>query len=327
MSMMRLLVTCGHLQRNIERYRADIEATGVELVVPPLTAQQFSASDMKKFIADVDTVIAGDDIIDGEVLAVGKANRLKAVIKWGIGTDSIDKDAARRLGLPVYNTPGAFSDEVADLALGLLLALVRHIPQIDAKIRDGAWPRYEGTSLTGKTVGIVGLGGIGRAIAVRCKAFGMSVTGSDVMVLPEAEAKALSLSQRSLEDILAVSDIIILACNLTAENRHMIDEAALRRVKPGAVLVNVARGPLVDEQALIAALRSGHLGGAALDVFETEPLPENSPLREFPNCIFGSHGGSSTAEAIDRINRLTIEIARNVLNIGASDPSRYNRVA
>jgi D-3-phosphoglycerate dehydrogenase len=323
----RLLITCGHLQRNIGRYRAGIEAQGVELVVPPLTAQQFSAGEMKSFIADVDTVIAGDDMIDGDVLALGKANRLKAVVKWGIGTDSIDKEAARRLGLPVYNTPGAFSDEVADLALGLLLALVRHIPQIDAKIRDGAWPRHEGMSLAGKTAGVVGLGGIGRAIAVRCKAFGMSVAGSDVVTLPESEAKALSLSQRSLEEVLAVSDVVILACNLTADNRHMIDAAALRRMKPGAVLVNVARGPLVDEQALIAALRTGHIGGVALDVFETEPLPADSPLRALPNCVFGSHGGSSTAEAIDRINRLTLEIARNVMGVGKSDMSSFNRVA
>lgn len=327
MTSTRLLVTCGHLQRNIERYRVALEADGIELVVPPLTAQQFSASEMRGFISGVDAVIAGDDMIDGEVLAVGKSNSLKAVIKWGIGTDSIDKEAARRLDLPVYNTPGAFSDEVADLALGLLLALVRNIPQIDAKIRNGAWPRYEGMSLAGKTAGVIGLGGIGRAIVARCRAFGMAVVGADVMALPAENAKALALSQKPLEDVLAVSDVVILACNLTSENRHMIDAAALRRMKPGAVLVNVARGPLVDEHALIASLRSGHLGGAALDVFEVEPLPADSPLRELTNCIFGSHGGSSTAEAIDRINRLTIEIARNVLGIGKSDMSRFNRVA
>lgn len=326
MSKACLLVTCGHLQRHVERYRVGLEAEGIELFVPPLTAQQFTAEEMKRFIVDVDAVIAGDDMIDRAVLETGKAGRLKAVIKWGIGTDGIDKPAARELGLPVYNTPGAFSEEVADLALGMVLCLARAIPKIDSEVRSGAWPRYEGMSLTGKTVGIIGLGGIGRAIAVRCRAFGMVIVGSDVVPLPEQTARDLAISQRSLDEVLAVSDILILACNLTPENRHLINTTSIKRMKPGSLLVNVARGPLVQEQAVIDALRSGHLKGAALDVFETEPLPKDSPLNEFDNTVFGSHGGSSTIEAIDRINEQTIEIARAVLGKGSSDLSQFNRV-
>lgn len=326
MSAARLLVTCGHLQRHIERYRAELEANGIEVFVPPLMAQQFTAEEMKTFIADVDAVIAGDDVIDRDVLAAGKASRLKAVIKWGIGTDGIDKKGALELGLPVYNTPGAFSEEVADLALGMVIGLARSIPKIDSEVRSGKWPRYEGMSLSGKTVGIVGLGGIGRAIAVRCRAFGMTIVGSDVVSLPAGTAQDLAVSQKSLEEVLAISDIVILACNLTSENRHMINTASIQEMKRGALLVNVARGPLVEERAVIAALRSGQLGGAALDVFEVEPLPGDSPLREFDNCIFGTHGGSSTVEAIDRINQMTIEIAQCVLGRGGGELGRFNRV-
>lgn len=326
MSAARLLVTCGHLQRHVQRYRAALEAEGIELFVPPLTAQQFTADEMKRFIADVDAVIAGDDVIDRDVLETGKSGRLKAVIKWGIGTDGIDKKTARELGLPVYNTPGAFSEEVADLALGIVIGLARSIPKIDSEVRRGGWPRYEGMSMTGKTVGIIGLGGIGQAIAVRCRAFGMTIVGSDVVQLPEHKARELAVTQMSVDELLPVCDIVILACNLTPDNRHLIDAAAIQRMKPGSLLVNVARGPLVEEQAVVAALRSGHLAGAGLDVFEVEPLPSDSPLRDFDNCIFGTHGGSSTVEAIDRINDKTIEIARCVLGRGSSDMSKFNRV-
>lgn len=320
MSRRRLLVTCGHLQRHIERYRADLEADGVELVMPPLTAQQFSADEMKGLVIDADTVIAGDDVIDAEVLAAGRAGRLRAVIKWGIGTDGIDKAAASSLGIPVFNTPGAFSDEVADLALGYVLSLARAIPTIDAAVRGSQWARHEGMSLAGKTAGIVGLGGVGRAIAVRCRAFGMTVVGTDVVPMATEVARELVITQMPLEGVLEAADFVILACSLTPENRHMLDAATFKRMKRGAFLVNVARGPLVDERALIAALSSGHLAGAGLDVFETEPLPAESPLRDLENCILGSHGGFSTAEAIDRVNMLTIEIARRVLGLGNCAP-------
>ena len=283
MNKSRLLVTCGHLQRHAERYRPGLEAEGIELFVPPMSAQQFTAEEMKRFIVDVDTVIAGDDVIDRDVLETGKAGRLKAVVKWGIGTDGIDKKIARELDLPVYNTPGAFSEEVADLALGIVIGLARSISKIDSEVRRGGWPRYEGMSLTGKTVGIIGLGGIGQAIAVRCRAFGMTIVGSDVVPLPDHKARELAVVQMTVEELLPVCDIVIMACNLTPDNRHLINATAIQRMKPKSLLVNVARGPLVDEKAVVSALRSGHLAGAGLDVFEVEPLPMDSPLRDFDN--------------------------------------------
>jgi D-3-phosphoglycerate dehydrogenase len=155
----------------------------------------------------------------------------------------------------------------------------------------------------------------------------MSVVGSDVAALPEAVLKACGAEQLALEDVLSKSDFLILACNLTAENRHLINAKTLELMKPGAFIVNVARGPLVDEAALIEALKSQRLAGAGLDVFEVEPLPGDSPLRDLPNCVFGTHGGSSTREAIIRVNELTLEMARAILLDERDDIGRFNRVA
>jgi D-3-phosphoglycerate dehydrogenase len=323
----RVLVTCGHLQRHIGRYEQGLRDQGIDVFVPPLTAQQFSAAEMVEHIKDVDVVIAGDDFITAEVLDAGKASRLKAIVKWGIGTDSIDKPGATAHAIPVYNTPGMFSDEVADLALSYVLALARSTLRVDSAVRSGEWLRVEGTSLRGKTAGVVGLGGIGQAIAVRCRAFGMTVVGSDVAAMPEAVLKACGAEQLALEDVLSKSDFLILACNLTAENRHLVNAKTLRLMKPGAFIVNVARGPLVDEAALIDALNNQRLAGAGLDVFEVEPLPGDSPLRDLPNCVFGTHGGSSTREAIIRVNELTLEMARAILLDERDDIGRFNRVA
>jgi D-3-phosphoglycerate dehydrogenase len=323
----RVLVTCGHLQRHIGRYEQGLRDQGIDVFVPPLTAQQFSAAEMIEHIKDIDVVIAGDDFITAEVLDAGKASRLKAIVKWGIGTDSIDKPAATARGIPVYNTPGMFSDEVADLALSYVLALARSSLRVDSAVRSGQWLRVEGTSLRGKTAGVVGLGGIGQAIAVRCRAFGMTVVGSDVAAMPEAVLRACGAEQLALEEVLGKSDFLILACNLTAENRHLINANTLGLMKAGAFIVNVARGPLVDEAALIEALKSQRLAGAGLDVFEVEPLPGDSPLRDLPNCVFGTHGGSSTREAIIRVNELTLEMAKRILLDANDEIRRFNRVA
>lgn len=315
-----VLVTCGHLLRNVSDFRPLFEKSGISLTTPELIKQQFDADEMLELLKGHDVLIAGDDFLTRKVLAAHK-DSLKAVIKWGIGTDSIDKVAATELGMPVYNTPGAFSDEVGDLALGLLLAVARQIPQIHDKIRDSAWPRHEGMTLSGKTAGVVGLGGIGRATAKRAAAFGMDVMGYD----PFPVSAAHDARQVELSEVLEHSDVLFLACELTADNRHMINANSLARCKDGMILVNVARGPLVDEAAVSDALTSGKIAAVALDVFETEPLPADSPLRNFPQNVFSSHSGSSTREAIAKINQMTSEMAIRVVK--AEKMSGYNRVA
>lgn len=327
MAASRILVTCGHLQRHIGRYEAEIRANGIDVWVPQLIGQQFDAAEMAAMLPEAETVVAGDDDLTGEAIESGVRGRLRSIVKWGIGTDNVDKAAAARLGIPVYNTPGMFSDEVADLALGHVLCLARHLHKMDRAVRAGAWSRYEGTSLSGKTAGVVGLGAIGQAIAKRCTAFGMKVIGSDVATIEPALSSACGATQTSFETVLKEADILILACSLTPENRHLMNDTAFTRMKQGAMLINVARGPIIDEAALVAALDSGKIGSAGLDVFEIEPLPMDSPLRRFDNCLFGTHGGSGTSEAVQRVNRATIDIALALLGVDSWKLDSCNRVA
>lgn len=323
----KILVTCGHLQRHIGRYEAEIRGHGFDIWVPPLTGQQFDTAEMSAMLPEVEVAIAGDDALGAEVLRAGVAGRLRGLVRWGIGTDNVDKPVATGLGLPVYNTPGMFSNEVADLAMGHLLNLARHIHKMDRDVRAGRWTRYEGTSLSGKTVGIVGLGGIGRETARRARAFGMTVLGSDPGAIPAETLAEVGARQVPLDQLLAEADIVILACALTPENHHLLNAAAFARMKPGVIVVNVARGPIIDETALIAALSSGHVAAAGLDVFEVEPLPADSPLRGFDNCLFGTHSGSSTAEAIQRTNRAALDIGLAMLGVNPEHLARCNRVA
>ncbi len=313
MSAPLLLVTCGHLIRHVETFRPELDAAGVAVRIPEIPGQQLDAAEMTAALAGVDVVIAGDDVIDRSVLAAGKADRLKAVVKWGIGVDAIDLEAARALGVPVHNTPGVFGEEVADLALAHVLALARQAHVMDAGIRAGGWVKVEGTSLAGRTAAIVGLGSIGRAIARRCAAFGMSLVGYDPGAPDLGDIGGAPLRRAGLEETLAAGDFVIVACALTPESRHLLNAARLGAMKPGAYLVNVSRGPLVDEAALAEALAAGRLAGAGLDVFEVEPLPADSPLRGHPRCFFTAHNGSNTAEAVARVNRMTVDIALRIL--------------
>lgn len=327
MTAPRMLVTCGHLQRHIGLYEPELRALGIDVWVPELKGQQFDTAEMVAMLPLVDVAISGDDALDAAVLEAGVAGKLRGLVRWGIGTDNLDKPVAARLGLPVYNTPGMFSNEVADLALGHVLNLTRHLHKMDRDVRAGKWTRYEGTSLSGKVVAVVGLGGIGREIARRCTSFGMSVIGSDVVTIDPAVLGPVGVTQKPFETVIAEADIIIIACNLTAENRHMFNAATFAGMRRGVILVNVARGPIVDEDALVEALASGQVGAAGLDVFEVEPLPAVSPLRQFDNCLFGTHSGSSTAEAIQRTNRISVDIALAMIGLGNDDLSRRNRVA
>jgi D-3-phosphoglycerate dehydrogenase len=322
-----LLITCGHLQRHAKLYEPILASHGIRSWVPTLASQQFTASEMLDMLPHADVAIAGDDPLSVEILEAGVGGRLRGLVRWGIGTDNVDKQAATRLGLPVYNTPGMFNNEVADLALGYLLNLTRHLHKMDRDVRAGRWTRYEGTSLAGKTAGVIGLGGIGREVARRCSAFGMDVIGSDVMALEPLMLSKFGVTQQPLDRVIADSDIIILACALTPESYHLLNSDAFGRMKNGVIVINVARGAIIDEQALIGALSSGRVSAAGLDVFEEEPLPGESPLRGFENCVFGTHSGSSTLEAIQRTNGISIDIALGLLGLDSEILAKSNRVA
>jgi D-3-phosphoglycerate dehydrogenase len=244
--------------------------------------------------------------VDARVLAAGRAGRLAVVARAGAGLDNVDVAAATAAGIAVTYVPDASTGAVAELALGLMLALARKIVAADRATRAGAWDRdgATGFELEGRVLGLVGCGRIGRRFGRKARALGMRLCGSDPHVAPDdPELRGLELRLGSLDEVLAQSDVVSLHLPLSAETRGLLDETRLRRMKPGALLVNTARGGIVDEAALAAALRSGHLAGAALDVRPEEPPPlaSTAPLAALPNVILTPHVGAFSHDAKERV--------------------------
>lgn len=291
---MKVTVTCVQMARDIDVVRPAAERLGLKLHLPRVV-QQLEGRELVEALQGAVGIIAGDDQITAEVMDASPD--LKVISKWGIGTDGIDKEAAAARGIAVANTPHMFDDEVADVALGYLIMLTRQLHTIDRGVRAGAWPKPVGASLAGTTLGIVGLGGTGRSLARRALVMGMTVVGTDPDPNSRGLAAALGVETASFEELLPRVDHIALHCPLTPSTRHLIGHDALAATRPGLRVVNTARGPLIDESALIVALESEHVVGAALDVFEAEPLSPTSPLRQFENVIFGAHNASNTREA------------------------------
>jgi D-3-phosphoglycerate dehydrogenase len=303
----RVLITCPQLQSSVHHYLDLFAAHGIEVELPYVT-QRLNEAELLNMIDRVDGVIAGDDEFTARVLE--KARRLKVIAKWGVGIDAIDLTAANRLGIHVSNTPNAFTDEVADVVMGYIVLLARQLHKLDQSVRDGGWKKIQGVSLRGKTLGVMGAGNIGRAVVRRAAVAGMSVVGYDVAPVPPSIIDETGLRPMDLDGLLQASDFISLNCNLTPSNHHMLGAREFALMKDGVYIINTARGPLIDEAALVQALREGKVAGAALDVFEDEPLPGDSPLHQFDNCVFGTHNSSNTLEAVMRVNELAI---RNLL--------------
>lgn len=255
-------------------------------------------------------VVRSQTRVDAELLAAA-APRLAVVGVASVGTDRIDLAAATRAGVMVVNAPTGNTIAAAEHTMALMLALLRRIPSADASVRRGEWERakYVGAELRQRTLGIIGLGKIGRAVARRAAAFEMRIMAHDPLLTAD-QATEHSARLVGLPELLARADVISVHVPLTPQTRGLIGQAQIEAMKPGAVLLNVARGGLIDEAALAAALHSGHLGGAAIDVFTTEPMADDNPLRAAPNTILTPHLGASTAEAQDRV---AVEMAEQLL--------------
>lgn len=242
------------------------------------------------------------------------SDTLEVIGRAGVGVDNIDIAAATRRGIAVLNAPAANTYSTAELAVGLMLSVARRIPAADLSVREGEWLRksMRGTQLFGKTLGVVGVGRIGAEVVRRARAFGMRTLAYDPYVSAD-RANELGIALVPLEKLLETSDIVTLHVPLSAENRGLIGAGEIGRMKDGAMLINAARGGLVDEAALAEALESGKLGGAGLDVYEREPLPGDSPLRRVPNTVFTPHLGASTAEAQAEVSRQIAVAVRDAL--------------
>lgn len=311
----RVLITCPQMQRTIDRYRVRFHEADIEIVLPDVV-QQLNEEQLIPIIGEYDGMIAGDDYLTERVLQ--HAKKMKIISKWGVGIDNVDVEAASRIGIKVTNTPGAFGGEVADVTIGYLILLARKLHLTDRIVRDGCWNKIQGTTLAEKTLGVVGLGAIGNRVVRRALAMEMKVLGFDVLPQAVSAAEDLGATGSPLGDLLRNSDFIALCCPLTAENHHMVNTTTIATMKPGVAIVNAARGPLIDEAALAVALDSGHVSGAALEVFEIEPLPLDSPLRGFEQVILGAHNSSNTIEGTLRVNELAIANLFAGLNRGVS---------
>lgn len=302
--MKDVLVTCPPMLGQIDLFMDYAAARGLKLH-PAKVTQTLSEEELKELLPEYDGWIIGDDPATRAVFETGQAGRLSAAVKWGIGVDNVDFAACKDLGLPIINTPMMFGGEVADVATGFVIGLARELFLIDRSVRAGGWVKPAGISLAGKRVGVIGLGDIGRNTVTRLQALGMQVLAYDPGV--EGDLGIAGLQRAAWPEAVEDLDFLVFTCALNAHNHHMLNADVLARCKTGLRVVNVARGPLIDEAALIAALQSGQVHSAALDVFEVEPLPMDSPLRSMERCIFGSHNGSNTVDAVIRASHEAID--------------------
>ena len=299
----RVLISAPYMLPVVEEYRRELENNDVELVVAPVR-ERLSEEELLPLVKDVDGVICGDDRFTERVLA--SASRLKVISKWGTGIDSIDQEAAQRLGIRVCNTPGAFTDPVADTVMGYVLCFARQLPWMDRDIRRGNWQKWQTVSLGERTLGVVGVGDVGKAVVRRAVAFGMHVMGTDIVEIPGSFIESTGLEVVSLDDLLSGADYVSLNCTLNPTSHHLIGRPQLRLMKPTAYVINTCRGPVVEEDALIQALQQGWIAGAALDVFEEEPLSVDSPLRTMDNCLLAPHNANGSPAAWRKVHENTI---------------------
>ena len=279
-------------------------------VVCPKVDERLEEPELLELMGEIDGVICGDDRFTPQV--IDAAGKLKVIVKWGTGIDSIDKEYAESKGIAVKNTLDAFTEPVSDSALAYMLSFCRKISESDRILKSGGWDKPGGVTLGELTIGIIGLGRIGSRVAEKLQGFGSRVLASDIREIKQAAA--LGVTMVPLQDLLRNSDIVTLHCDLNPTSRKIIDRKRLSWMKPEALLINTARGPLVEEAALIDTLSSNRLAGAALDVFEFEPLAKNSPLRDMHQVMLAAHASNASAKYWQRVHENSFRMLIEVLN-------------
>jgi D-3-phosphoglycerate dehydrogenase len=300
----RILVSAPYLQPVIDEYRQLFEAHQAEIVLPQVN-ERLSEQELLDLVGEIDGVVAGDDQFSRKVLERA-VPRLKVISKWGTGVDSFDHDACRELGVVVRNTPGAFTDPVADSVLGYILSFARKLPWMDAEMKKGAWMKISGRALSETTLGIIGVGKIGKAIARRARPFGVKLLGNDLVDMSKGFIDETGIEMVDKEILLAQADFVSLNCDLNPTSRHLMSSEEFSMMKPTAVICNLARGPIIDETAMVSALQQKRIAGAALDVFENEPLPQDSPLYRMNNVMLAPHNSNSSPKAWKMVHENTL---------------------
>ena len=303
----KILVTAPYLQLEWGKYKHLLN--DYEIVIPPVS-ERFEEADMLRILTpDIDGIICGDDRITEKV--IDNASNLKVIVKWGTGIDSINRKYAESKGIPVRNTPDAFITPVTESTIGLMLSIVRRIDENNRKMHEGKWEKIRAFTLFELTIGIIGYGRIGSAVAGKLKTFTDNVIWNDIKTDDELNPEGEFSGKRvTLSELLHRSDIITVHCDLNPTSRHLISEEKILQMKDGVILINTARGPVVNEPDIEKYLKTGKIGFAGLDVFEKEPLPENSFLRSCDRCILLSHNTNSSPLHWERVHLNSIKMLK-----------------
>ena len=310
-----IIFSAPYMMTSVERFRKVLEGHyGIEMIVPEVK-QKLLEDDILKYAGQFDGTICGDDVYSPRVIEACSP-RLKVISKWGTGIDAIDKAACKKYNVMIGNTLNAFTIPVSETAVGYMLNFARGLTVMDRTMHAGAWDKPAITTLSETTVGIIGAGNIGQAVARRVRAFGCRILMNDIVPIKPDFLIENHIEQVPLEQLLNESDFVTCHTDLNETSRHLINAKTLAMMKPTAYLINTSRGPVVDEAALAEALAAKKLAGAAMDVFETEPLPMDSPLRAMPNVYIAPHNCNFSPVACERVHWNTI---RNLL-IGLDIP-------
>ena len=320
--MPTVLLSAPYMISFLTRFQPVFDHYGLEVIVPEVH-ERLSEEQILAYAGQFDGTLCGDDRYTRRVLE-RCVPRLKVIAKWGTGVDSIDRDAAAELGVAVRNTPNAFTLPVADTVMGYLLAFVRRQPWMDRAVKSGTWEKIPGRSLSECTLGVIGVGNIGKAVIRRARPFGMKIIATDIVPIAPDFIVEMGVEMTSLEDLMRRADFVSVNCDLNPTSYHIINANSLAWMQPSAVMVNSARGPLVDEPALVTALQTGQIAGAALDVFEVEPLPADSPLLKLDNVMLAPHNSNSSPAAWERVHWNTIRNLVDGLGMDSSALAQFH---
>jgi D-3-phosphoglycerate dehydrogenase len=301
----QVLFTAPYMIPFVDRFKPIFDQYGVDLMIPTVQ-ERMEETTLLEYAGRFDGTICGDDRYTARVIEAC-VPRLKVISKWGTGVDSIDAGACSRYGIKLCRTPNAFTLPVADTILGYILAFARSQPWMDKAMKSGQWEKIPGRAMSECTLGVIGVGNIGKAVTRRARAFGMKVYGTDIVEIDHVFIMETGIEMTDLPALLAHSDFVSINCDLNPTSYHLINSDTLALMKPNAVLINAARGAIVEENALIEALQIKRLAGAALDVFEFEPLPFESPLMKMDNVLLAPHNANSSPAAWERVHWNTIK--------------------
>ena len=299
-----VLFTAPYMIPFVDRFKPIFDQYNMDLIIPDVH-ERMEEAELLQYAGQFDGAICGDDRYTARVIEACMP-RLKVISKWGTGIDSIDAEACSRYKVKLCRTTNAFTLPVADTVLGYILAFARRQPWMDREMKSGKWEKLPGTALSECTLGVIGVGNIGKAVTRRARAFGMKVYGTDIVEIDHVFVAETGIEMTDLPSLLSRSDFISINCDLNPTSYHLINSDTLALMKPTAVLINTARGPIVEEETLIAALQSKRLAGAALDVFEHEPLPAESPLLNMDHVMLAPHNSNSSPAAWERVHWNTI---------------------